>query len=291
MSLPGRVEWFRVAPFFLLHAACLLVFVVGWSWIAVAVALVVYFARVFGLTAFYHRYFSHRSFKTSRTVQFLGALLGNAACQRGPIWWAAHHRHHHRSSDKPDDIHSPVRQGFIWSHMLWFMTREAYRTDHRMVKDWLRFPELRLLERFDFVAPGLLAVSMFALGESIRSVWPQSGTSGLQMLVWGFILSTITLYHVTFGINSLAHTFGSRRYDTDDHSRNNFLLALVTFGEGWHNNHHRFPSSARQGFRWWEIDISYYVLVIMSWFGLVWDLNPVPARVLDPSLSVSGERS
>ena len=291
MSHPGRVEWFRVTPFFLLHAACLLVFLVGWSWIAVAVALVVYFARVFGLTAFYHRYFSHRSFKTGRTVQFLGALLGNAAGQRGPIWWAAHHRHHHRAADRPDDIHSPIQQGFIWSHMLWFMTREAYRTDHRMVKDWLKFPELRLLERFDFVAPGLLAISMFVLGEFIQSVWPQSGTSGFQMLVWGFILSTITLYHVTFGINSLAHTFGSRRYETDDDSRNNLLLALVTFGEGWHNNHHHFPSSARQGFHWWEIDISYYLLVVMSWFGLVWDLKPVPVRVLDPHLSVSGERA
>lgn len=290
MPSPGRVEWFRVTPFFLLHAACLLVFVVGWSWIAVAVACVVYFARVFGLTAFYHRYFSHRAFKTSRLVQFLGALLGNAAGQRGPIWWAAHHRHHHRAADKPNDIHSPIQQGFIWSHMLWFMTREAYGTDHGKVKDWLKYPELRLLERFDFFAPAMLALSMFVLGEVIQAVWPQSGTSGLQMLVWGFIISTITLYHVTFGINSLAHTYGSRRYETNDDSRNNLWLALVTLGEGWHNDHHHFPSSARQGFRWWEIDISYYVLVAMSWFGLVWDLRPVPAHALEPTRIPSDER-
>jgi stearoyl-CoA desaturase (delta-9 desaturase) len=284
MSIPGRVEWFRVTPFFLLHAACLLVFVVGWSWVAVAVAVGMYFARIFGVTAFYHRYFSHRAFKTSRTVQFLGAMLGNAAGQRGPIWWAAHHRHHHQASDDPDDIHSPMHQGFMWSHMLWFMTRDNYRTDERVVKDWLKYPELRFIERFDFLVPALLAVSMFALGECIQMAWPESGTSGLQMLVWGFFISTITLYHVTFGINSLAHTYGIRRYETRDDSRNNLWLALLTLGEGWHNNHHHFPSSARQGFRWWEIDISYYLLVVMSWFRLVWDLKPVPAKVVDAGL-------
>jgi stearoyl-CoA desaturase (delta-9 desaturase) len=238
---------------------------------------------VFGLTAFYHRYFSHRAFKTSRIVQFLGALLGSSAGQGGPIWWAAHHRHHHRASDQPEDIHSPVQQGFFWSHILWFMTREANGTNYRVVKDWLTFPELRFLERHDSLAPTLLAAVMFALGATIGNIWPGSGTSGLQMLVWGSFISSVALYHATFGINSLAHTFGSRRYETKDDSRNNFWLALITFGEGWHNNHHYFPSSARQGFRWWEIDVSYYLLVIMSWFGLVWDLKRVPARVLDPS--------
>lgn len=291
MQAPGRVEWLRVMPFFLLHAAGLLVFVVGWSWIAVGVAVFVYAARVFGLTAFYHRYFSHRAFKTGRTVQFLGALLGNSAGQRGPIWWAAHHRHHHRASDQPNDIHSPSQQGFIWSHMLWFMTDEAFRTDHRVVKDWLRFPELRFIDRFDFLAPTALAIGMFALGQAIHHFFPSAGTNGFQMLVWGFILSTIALYHVTFCINSLAHTFGSRRYDTNDDSRNNLWLALITFGEGWHNNHHYAPSSARQGFRWWEIDVSFYLLVVMSWCGLVWDLKPAPARALDPSVAVAKKRA
>ncbi len=290
MSTPGRVELFRVAPFFLLHAACLLVLAVGCSWIAVAVAVAIYFARVFGLTAFYHRYFSHRAFKTGRAVQFLGALLGNSAGQRGPIWWAAHHRHHHRAADTPGDIHSPVQQGFIWSHMLWFMTREAYGTDPRVIKDWLKFPELRFLDRFDYVAPALLAVGMFVLGETVGRFWPSSGTSGTQMFVWGFVISTVFLYHVTFAINSLAHTLGSRRYATRDDSRNNFWLALLTFGEGWHNNHHFFPTSARQGFRWWEIDMSFYLLVIMSWFGLVWDLRPVPARVLESGRAFPGKQ-
>ena len=283
MDDTGRVEWLRVAPFFLLHAACLLVFIVGWSWVAFAVAGAVYAIRVFALTAFYHRYFSHRAFKTSRIVQFVGALLGCSAAQRGPIWWAAHHRHHHRASDMPNDVHSPSQQGFIWSHMLWFMTREAYGTDPRFVRDWLRFPELRILDRLDFLAPSLLAAAMFALGELIRFCWPETQTSGLQMLVWGFVISTIMVYHVTFGINSLAHTFGSRRFETNDDSRNNLWLALLTFGEGWHNNHHYAPSSARQGFRWWEIDITYYMLVVMSWCGLVWDLNPVPVRAKSAS--------
>lgn len=279
-----KVQWFRVAPFFLLHVSCLFVLIVGWSWTAVSVALLVYFGRVFGLTAFYHRYFSHRAFKTSRSVQFIGALLGNAAAQRGPIWWAAHHRHHHRASDQPDDIHSPVQQGFIWSHMLWFMTDEAYGTNESVVKDWTKFPELRFLERFDFFAPTLLAIGMFGLGELLRVVNPALGTNGWQMLVWGFSVSTVALYHVTFGINSLAHKYGSRRYNTNDDSRNNLWLALATFGEGWHNNHHHFPSSARQGFLWWEVDISYYLLVIMSWFGLVWDLKPVPSSVRSRNL-------
>lgn len=279
----ARFEWYRMIPLILLHAACLLVFVVGWSGIAVAVAVAVYFARVFGLTAFYHRYFSHRAFKTSRAVQFLGALLGSSAGQGGPIWWAAHHRHHHRASDRPDDIHSPRQQGFLWSHLLWFMTREALGTNYRVVKDWVKFPELRFLERHVSVAPIVLGAAMFGLGEAIGRIWPASGTSGLQMLVWASFISTVVLYHATFAINSLAHVYGSRRYETSDDSRNNLWLALITFGEGWHNNHHHFPSSARQGFRWWEIDISYYLLVLMSWFGIVWDLKPVPAHVAEPS--------
>lgn len=281
MKTHGKVEWLRVTPFLALHASCLFVFVVGWSWSAVAVAAAVHSARVFGLTAFYHRYFSHRTFRTGRVVQFIGALLGSSAAQRGPIWWAAHHRHHHRASDLPNDIHSPRQHGFLWSHMLWFMTRENYGTDERMVKDLIKYPELRWLERNEFFAPALLAVSMYLLGWGLATWAPGSGTSGPQMLVWGFVVSTVALYHVTFAINSLAHKFGNRPYDTGDDSRNNIWLALVTFGEGWHNNHHYYPNSARQGFRWWQIDVSYYLLVLLSWFGLVWDLKQVPAKVLN----------
>lgn len=276
-----KVEWWRVTPFLLLHVACLSLFWVGWSWVAIAIATCTYFARVFGLTAFYHRYFSHRAFKTSRWFQFLGALLGNTAGQRGPIWWAAHHRDHHRHSEKAGDVHSPHQHGFLWSHMLWFMTRENFRTKEQNVKDWLKYPELRLLNRFDFIAPVMLAAAMFGLGELLRSTMPSLGTNGWQMLVWGFLISTIVLYHMTFAINSLAHTFGTRRFGTDDESRNNWWLALLTFGEGWHNNHHHYPAAARQGFYWWELDVTYCILRCLSWCGLVWDLKDVPPRVFE----------
>lgn len=276
-----RADLVRVIPFIIMHVACLLVFVVGVSWVAIAVAIVVYFTRVFGLTAFYHRYFSHRAFKTSRWFQFVGALIGNAAVQRGPIWWAAHHREHHRHSDGPGDVHSPHVHGFIWSHMGWFMSRKNYDLERKGMKDLWRFPELRFIDRYDFVAPIALALSMFLLGVGLEKWAPQLGTNGWQMLIWGFLVSTITLYHVTYAINSLAHTLGSRRYPTRDESRNNLWLALVTFGEGWHNNHHYYPSSARQGFYWWEIDITYYILRVLASLGIVWDLRAVPQRVLD----------
>lgn len=280
VTTPPRVDWFRIAPFLLLHVACLSVFWVGWSWTAVGVAACTYFARVFGLTAFYHRYFSHRSFKTSRWIQFLGALLGSSAGQRGPIWWAAHHRTHHRHSDTEHDVHSPRQHGFWWSHMFWFTTPEAFTTDKRLVKDWLRFPELRLVDRLDFFAPLALAGGMFALGRLLEHGFPSLGVTGLQMLVWGFLISTILLYHVTYAINSIAHKVGTRRFETRDDSRNNLVLAMITFGEGWHNNHHHYPNSVRQGFYWWEIDMTYWILVVMSWLGLVWGLKPVPVRVL-----------
>ena len=263
-----------------MHLACVSVIWVGWSWTAIGIALVVYFARVFGLTAFYHRYFSHRAFRTSRLVQFLGALLGSSACQRGPIWWAAHHRGHHRHSDTERDPHSPRQHGFWWSHMFWFTTRQAFQTNKDVVKDWLPYPELRFLDRFDFLAPALLALAMFIIGSGLEQRAPGLGVTGPQLLVWGFLISTITLYHVTYAINSIAHQVGTKRFVTNDDSRNNLVLALITFGEGWHNNHHHYPASARQGFYWWEIDITYYILVVLSWLGIVWDLRGVPKRVL-----------
>lgn len=277
----------RIIPFSLMHIGCLAVFLVGVSWIAVFVAMLVYFVRVFALTAFYHRYFSHRAFKTSRWFQFVGALVGNAAVQRGPIWWAAHHRDHHRHSDCGADVHSPHVHGFWWSHMCWFLCRENYELERRGLKDLWRFPELRFLDRFEFVSPIVLAISLFALGAGLEFWMPQLGTNGWQMFVWAFLVSTVLLYHVTYAINSLAHTLGTRRFPTGDQSRNNFWLALLTFGEGWHNNHHYFPSSARQGFYWWEVDITYYVLLVLSWMGIVWDLRPVPQRVLDEGRDIA----
>ena len=276
-----RIDWLRAVPFIAMHLACIAVIWVGVSPVALLVAAALYALRMFALTGFYHRYFSHRTFKTSRTVQFVFALIGASCVQRGPLWWAAHHRNHHRHADTELDPHSPSLRGFFWSHMGWFLTRTAFHTDIERVKDLARYPELRWLDRFDTVVPIVLAAALFGLGTLLAHVAPQLGTSGGQMLVWGFFVSTVVLFHATVTINSLAHRFGSRRYQTRDDSRNNVWLALLTFGEGWHNNHHFFPGSSRQGFRWYEVDLTWYGLKLMSALGLVRDLKPVPAWVLD----------
>jgi stearoyl-CoA desaturase (delta-9 desaturase) len=275
-----RIDWLRAAPFVAMHLACLGVIWVGVSPIALIVAASLYVVRMFALTAFYHRYFSHRTFQTSRAVQFVFATIGASCVQRGPLWWAAHHRHHHRVTDTPADPHSPGVHGFLWSHVGWFLTPRNFRTDLSRVPDLAKFPELRWLDRYDIAIPIVLAVLLYALGVLLHHVAPQLGTSGGQMLIWGFFVSTIVLFHATVTINSLAHRFGRRRFETKDDSRNNLWLALLTFGEGWHNNHHFFPGSSRQGFRWWEVDLTWYGLKLMSMLGLVRGLKPVPAWVL-----------
>lgn len=276
---PGSTLW-RYKNYLFLHLACLGVVWVGFSPLAGWVAAGLYFLRMFAITAFYHRYFSHRAFVASRGWQFVFAVLGNSAAQRGPLWWAAHHRHHHQYADTDRDVHSPSRQGFWWSHIGWLTDPANLRTRWEYVKDWARYPELVWLDRFDKVVPMLLAVSLYAVGELLAATWPHLGTSGAQLVVWGFFVSTVALFHGTCTINSLSHLVGWRRYDTPDTSRNNPLLALITLGEGWHNNHHHYPISARQGFFWWELDLTYYLLVLMSWLGIVRDLRPVPERVV-----------
>ncbi|MGB7218554.1 MAG: acyl-CoA desaturase [Vicinamibacterales bacterium] len=275
-----RIDWLRCAPFVAIHALCLGAWWTGVSPIAAGTAFALYAARLFAITAFYHRYFSHRTFTTSRAFQFVMAAAGSAAVQRGPIWWAAHHRNHHRHADETQDLHSPRQHGLWRSHMGWFMTGAGFRTKERYVRDWLRYPELRALDRFDWVVPVLLLAALAGTGAVLERRAPGLGTSAAQMVVWGFAISTVAVYHATYTINSLAHRFGRRRFATKDDSRNNLWLALLTFGEGWHNNHHRFPASARQGFYWWEIDLTYYGLVMLSWTGLIGGLRPVPPRVL-----------
>jgi stearoyl-CoA desaturase (delta-9 desaturase) len=277
---PDRIDWLRVIPFIGLHVACLGVIWVGFSWIAFWTALGLYLLRMFAITGFYHRYFSHKAFKTSRALQLVFAILGATTVQRGPLWWAAQHRHHHRHADTPDDLHSPAQRGFWMSHVGWFLTPRAFATDLSAVPDLARFQELRWLDRFDILVPIALAAALYSIGAWLESSAPQLGTNGPQMLVWGFFISTVALFHVTVTINSLAHRFGRRRFPTRDDSRNNLWLALLTFGEGWHNNHHHFPGSARQGFRWWEVDVTYYLLRGMAAIGLVWDLRPAPANLV-----------
>jgi stearoyl-CoA desaturase (delta-9 desaturase) len=278
-----KVDWFRMIPLIFLHAACLLVLWSGWSPTAVMTAVGLYLVRMFAITGFYHRYFSHKAFQTSRFWQLVFAVLGNTSVQRGPLWWAAHHRHHHRFTDLRNDVHSPKQHGFWWSHLGWLTSKANFRTRKDYVKEWTRFPELVWINRFDTVIPILFAAAIYGVGVLLEKFVPSLNTNGFQLLVWGFFISTVVLLHATLTINSLDHMIGTRRYDTDDTSRNNAVLAILTLGEGWHNNHHRYAVSARQGFRWWELDLTYYLLVILSWFGIVHHLRPVPESVIRPS--------
>jgi len=262
-----RVNLLGSAPFFLFHLVPLAIFWTGVSWVDAGVCLLLYYVRMFFITAGYHRYFAHRAYKLGRVVQFLMAVGGATAGQKGPLWWAAHHRRHHRYSDTVRDVHSPLR-GFWWSHVGWILGNRYNPTDFEAIKDYAKYPELRWINKYWFIPTTLLGLACWGLG-------------GSSMLVVGFFLSTVLLFHGTFLVNSVAHIFGRRRYATDDTSRNSFLVALLTCGEGWHNNHHYYQSTANQGFFWWEIDLSYYVLTLMSWVGLARDLRRPPQHILD----------
>jgi stearoyl-CoA desaturase (delta-9 desaturase) len=270
VTAPGadRPRWRENLPFWAVHAVAITGAIwVGWSSAALWWLIGGYSVRMFVITAGYHRYFSHKSYRLNRLSQFVLAFGGTMASQKGPLWWAAHHRNHHRFSDTERDVHSPKR-GFWWSHVGWILCDQYGATPVDDIKDFAKYPELRWMNAHDWIGPWSLAVVCWLIG----------GWSGL---VVGFFASTVLLWHSTFLVNSLAHVFGRRRYDTDDTSRNSLLIALVTAGEGWHNNHHRYQSSARQGFLWWQIDTSYYVLWLLSRVGIVHDLRPVPQRVID----------
>jgi stearoyl-CoA desaturase (delta-9 desaturase) len=272
----------------LIHVICFGALWTGWSWTAVGIAVALYWLRMFAITAFYHRYFSHRTFRTHRAIQFAFALLGTSSAQRGPLWWAAHHREHHRHSDHEPDPHSPGWRGVLWSHTAWFLTEKGRATNWKTIPDWRRFPELIWLDRYHLIGPFLLIATLFVAGALLGAWAPSLSTGPLQLVVWGFGVSTVALYHASFTVNSVAHMLGSRRFATGDDSRNNWFLALITLGEGWHNNHHYYPGTVRQGFYWWEFDPAYWALRVMSWVGLVWDLRPVPKRVYDAAARARG---
>jgi stearoyl-CoA desaturase (delta-9 desaturase) len=249
--------------------------------VAVWAAVFLYIIRMFAITGFYHRYFSHKTFKTSRFVQFLFAVIGNSSMQRGPLWWAATHRHHHKHSDHEEDIHSPVVSGFLWSHIGWLTSMKNFPTAYKSIPDLSKYPELVFLNRYDQTVPFAYGLLMLGIGWVLETFFPALGVTIGQFFIWTFFISTTVLLHGTLFINSLAHVWGKRRYETDDDSRNSWLLTFITLGEGWHNNHHRYPHSVRQGFRWWEMDLTYYGLRMLSWTGLIWDLRPVPRAVLE----------
>jgi stearoyl-CoA desaturase (delta-9 desaturase) len=254
--------------FWMVHAAAVAGLIwLGPSWSGLGLAIAFYFARMFFVTAGYHRYFSHRSFKTSRIFQAILAFGAQTALQRGVLWWAAKHRLHHRLSDRDGDTHSPVLDGFWWAHVGWSTYTLSNSGSYDGIADLVRFRELRVLDRFKHWPAVLLAVALVVVG-------------GWHAVVWGFFISTVLLWHGTFTINSLSHVIGRRRYATTDDSRNNWALAVITMGEGWHNNHHHYMSSANQGFRWYEIDVSYYLLVALSKLGVIWDVRRAPAHVV-----------
>jgi stearoyl-CoA desaturase (delta-9 desaturase) len=256
-------------PFWGVHVVAIVgVALTGWSWAGFGLAVALYYLRMFGITAGYHRYFSHRTYKMGRVMQFLMALLGTLSVQKGVLWWAAHHRRHHKHSDEPEDVHSAKQRGIWWSHVGWILTYEHDETDWKRIPDFAKFPELVWLNRLHLVPPIAMALALQLAGG-----WPA--------LLWGFFVSTTLLWHSTFSINSLAHLIGRRRYATTDDSRNNWLLAVLTMGEGWHNNHHYYQRSTNQGFYWWEIDLTYYILRAMQWLRLVSDIRVPPRHVLD----------
>lgn len=256
-------------PFWGVHVLAIVgVAITGLSWLGVALCIAFYVPRMFFVTGAYHRYFSHRSYKTSRWFQFVLALGATATAQKGVLWWAAHHRVHHKLSDMPGDLHSVKQSGFWWAHMGWILARDLEGTDLSRIKDLSKYPELRWLDRYWMIPPIAMGALAFAFG-------------GFFGLVWAFAVPQVLCWHGTFTINSLSHLWGSRRYATEDDSRNNLILALITMGEGWHNNHHHYQVAARQGFRWWEIDCTYYVLRALAAVGLIWDLHGVPAHIVE----------
>lgn len=262
-----RINWKSSAAFFVAQCIPFLAIFTGVTLKAVILCVALYFGRMFAITAGYHRYFAHRTYKMGRIAQFVMAFVGGMSAQKGALWWASYHRHHHRYSDTEIDIHSP-KKGFWWSHMGWIVCDKYNQTNYDSIKDFAKYPELVWLNTHDWVPPWTLAVFCFLV----------AGWSGL---VIGFFLSTVLLWHGTFSVNSLTHVFGRRRFETDDTSRNSWLIALWTGGEGWHNNHHHYQSSARNGFYWWEYDLTYYGIKVLSWLHIAHDIRPVPARVLE----------
>ena len=291
MAAAVRIEAPRrglVLRLLVLHATLVPALLTGVSTTALVVASFTFFARIFGVTAGYHRLFSHHAYATSRPFAFVLAFLGAASGQRGPLWWAAVHRRHHRTTDTVDDVHSPRHKGLLFAHVGWILEKENLATRTEEVKDWARFAELRFLDRFHLLAPASLVVALAIFGAVLERTHPELGTNAAQLVAWGFVVSTIASIHFTSFVNSLAHKLGTRPFDTGDDSGNIWWLAIPTMGESWHNNHHHSPGVARQGLHWWQLDLTYLLLRGLAVVGVVWDLRePNPDRLSSSSSSLS----
>ena len=269
------------AIFWIVQASAFLVFFVPFSWGFVALWAASHFLRAIGLTLAFHRYFAHRAFQMNRAVRFFWAFVGTAAMQKGPLWWAGHHVNHHRYADRDGDPHSPMVSGFYYAHVGWFLNdarHDRLGPTNPVIRDFSKAPEIVFLDRYFAVPPLVLALAMYAIG-------------GLPWLIWGFCLPTMTLAHATFAINTVNHMFGTRRFDTIDESRNNALTAFFAVGEGWHNNHHRYQRAARNGFYWWEFDLTWYVIRLMGVLGLAWDIHGVPQRIYNEARVTKARRA
>ncbi len=275
----SAINWTNSAALIGVHLGALAVFWTGVSLPALVALAVVYWIQIFGVSAGYHRYFAHRSFRTSRAFQFVLAYLGAAAAQMGPLWWTSYHRRHHAHADDPRDVHSPRQSGLLWAHVGWVLDANSAQMDPRYVRDWLRYPELRWLERRRWLPPLTVIGALAAAGALLERARPEWGAGPLQLVAWGFFVATSLCYQVTFCVNSISHRFGRRRFETADDSRNVAWLALLTNGEGWHNNHHRFPSSEKHGVAWWEVDVTHYLLRGLSMLGVVWSIRTHGQRV------------
>lgn len=288
-TAPGLYSGRHVAFFFpllVLHLACLLVAWVGVSATAVKIFAVLTFVRCFGITAGYHRLLSHRSYKTSRGFRFVIVLMGALAGQNGPLWWVAHHRIHHRFSDTDRDVHSP-RHGFLWSHAGWLFSPQSTVVLTHRVPDLLRLPEIVFLQRYYYLLHVVVFAGLYTAGELLRIHRPDLQTDGAQLVIWGGVVSIVCVFHFICSANSVGHTFGSRRFDTRDDSHNNLVVALFTLGDGWHNNHHRFPWSARHGLSWREVDVNYWILRFLAVLGIVWDIREPERSLVQPGTNRS----
>ncbi len=270
----ARPAWYRVtriaislAPLLAVHFALLAIPFVEFTWWSVLAIFVVTRICGVGVTVGLHRYFSHRAFKTTRWFQFVLGFMGCTALQKGPLWWPIHHRLHHRHSDRKDDPHSPVVDGFWYGHIGWLFSRDLMNPDQAVVKDLMKYPELVWLDRF-WMLPGLmLAAACYAV-------------LGMNGLIYGYCLSVVFVFQVTFAVNSIGHLWGPQRFATGEGSRNNPVLGILAMGDGWHNNHHRAPSSARHGFAWYELDLAYQCIRLLAFLGLAWDVKQPPASVM-----------
>ena len=275
--LPGeKLSLIVSLPFLSVHIGAIYALTISPSSFALFMVFLMYFIRMFGITAGFHRLFSHRSFKTNRAFQFFLAYAATCSAQMGPIWWAAHHRHHHKYTEQIEDPHTPTLKGFFWAHVGWIMSPVNSPTKEEYVGDLMKYPELKWLDKYHYFAPFSLVILLYGLGEFMAVNYAQYNTNGMELVLWGFFVSTVLLYHATFMVNSVCHVFGHRTYDTKDGSVNNFLVAILTLGEGWHNNHHAFPNSEKQGHKWYQIDISHYILWSLSKIGVVWKIRDVP---------------